>query len=112
MRTPLPAGYLEQCKRTGHKPITAEYAVWLVTVKGLRPAVVPGTFTEGHLDRLPPDERKRWLRVARRRYLARRRTKGQKVPDAMTNTEAHVPLYFEYVVPRKRKKARGAGKSK
>lgn len=62
-----------QRKKTGHKAISADYAVWLVTVKRLRPAIVPVTFTTDHLDKLPSDERKRWLRVSRRRYLAKKR---------------------------------------
>lgn len=75
VKTTLPAGYLDMCKRTGHKPITADYAVWLVTVKKLRPAVVPANFTRRHLNQLPLDEQKRWVRVARRRYLKKLKTK-------------------------------------
>ncbi len=69
----LPRSYLDRCKRTGRLPITADYAVWLVTVKKLRPAVVPASFTTDHLDKLPIDERQRWLRTSRRRYLAKQR---------------------------------------
>lgn len=74
-RVSLPAGYLRRCRTTGRKPITADYAVWLIILRGLRPAVVPADFTNMHLDLLPPDERKRWLRVSRRRYLAAKRLK-------------------------------------
>jgi len=66
---PLPQSYLKRCKTTGHKPITADYAVWLVR-RGIRPAVVPARFTTAHLDQLPPKERQRWLRTERRRFLA------------------------------------------
>jgi hypothetical protein len=63
----LPASYLKRCKDTGRKPITADYAVWLITVKHLRPAMVPSDFTTDHLEKIPPAERKRWLRVSRTR---------------------------------------------
>ena len=66
---PLPASYVKRCKATGHKPITADYAVWLVR-RGIRPAVVPARFTAAHLDQLPSKERQRWLRTERRRFLA------------------------------------------
>ena len=69
----LPRGYLRECKRTGHFPVTADYALWLVTVKHLSPAVVPINFTADHLNLLPPMEAKRWLRTARRRYTLKQR---------------------------------------
>jgi hypothetical protein len=72
-RAPLPPSYLKRCEASGHKPITAIYVVWLVTKKKLRPAVVPGYFTTTHLDQLPADERKRWLRVSRARYVKAKR---------------------------------------
>lgn len=72
-RVKLPAGYLQRCRTTGRNAMSADYAVWLVTVRGLRPAVVPADFTSMHLELLPADERKRWLRVSRRRYLKQKR---------------------------------------
>lgn len=71
----FPQSYLEKCARTRHLPISADYAVWLVVAKGLRPAVVPEKFSTDHLDMLPLAERQRWLKTARRRHLARRRQK-------------------------------------
>jgi hypothetical protein len=69
---PLPKSYLKRCKTTGHKPMTADYAVWLVR-RGGSPAVVPAHFTTAHLDQLPLAERQRWLKTSRRRYLAAKR---------------------------------------
>ena len=59
-------------------PITADYAVWRVKVAGAGRVMVPAKFTTEHLDQLPTAERKRWLKVARRRYLARSRRKAAK----------------------------------
>jgi hypothetical protein len=67
-----PRSYVKRCKATGHKPITADYAVWLVR-RGGSPAVVPANFTTAHLDQLSLFERQRWLKASRRRYLAAKR---------------------------------------
>lgn len=76
----LPPSYVDKAKRSGRASqiMSADYAVWLVTVKGLRPAVVPGSFTTCHLDKLPNDERVRWLKTSRRRWLAKKRKAGKK----------------------------------
>jgi hypothetical protein len=83
----LPASYLKRCKATGHKPITANYAVWLVR-RGGSPSVVPADFTTAHLDQLPLFERQRWLKASRRRYLAAKR-KGN--PGTRGNEPFQVP---------------------
>jgi hypothetical protein len=62
-----------RAKDSGRKMLTADYCIWLVNVKGLRPAYVPLRFSTRHLDQLPLDERRRWLKTARRRYLARKK---------------------------------------
>jgi len=72
-QTPLPASYLKQCKATGRNPITADYAVWLINLRGQRPAIVPADFTTDHLKLIPADEAKRWLQTARRRHNAAKR---------------------------------------
>jgi hypothetical protein len=46
----LPARYLERCKRSGHLPMSADYAVWLINSRHIRPAIVPADFTTRHLD--------------------------------------------------------------
>ena len=69
----LPRSYVLKCAKSKRMPITADYAVWLVTKKGLSPEVVPGKFTTEHLAMLPDSERQRWLRTARRRHLAKQR---------------------------------------
>ena len=71
----LPKTYLEHAKRMGRKPIDADWAVMLVS-KGRRPAIVPGSFTTEHLDKLPDHERKRWLKTSRRRVLDKKRKRA------------------------------------
>lgn len=72
-RVKLPAGYLSRARRSGHLPMSADYAVWLINIRGLRPAVVPADFTTEHLRVIPPDEQKRWSRVALRRLNKQKR---------------------------------------
>ncbi len=72
-RTALPRSYQHKCATTGRRPITADYAVWLINMRGLRPAVVPASFDTDHLKLIPADEAQRWLKTARRRHNEKKR---------------------------------------